>query len=338
MKQRLDWVDYAKGVGIILVVFAHNLGGQRSSGIPLPASLGAVISYAYSFHMPLFFFLSGLFATYSYRKGFAAFSQSKLRTIFYPFVIWSLILETIQVNMAAYVNHPLSGQHSPLLFLIRPVEQMWFLQALFLIYMSFALAQKLAVQPKWFFLISALLTLIVSPLIRDETVKRILFHFIFFGAGVGLQSGVNARILGAKTGPLLAVFLAALCVQLLLVFGSPSVRLFRGSDALEHVAMAFLGIASIAAVSEVFNRLQRVSWLRLIGQYSMPIFLMHTIFGSGMRIILARFLHLDNPYLHAGLELATGIGVPMLIAFLLSLRNTPWVFEWPAPGRLRVAQ
>lgn len=337
MEQRLDWVDYAKGVGIILVVFAHNLGGQYISGIPLPEGLAAVIPYAYSFHMPLFFFLSGLFATYSYRKGFLSFSQSKLRTILYPFVVWSLILGTIQVKMVAYVNHPLPGGHSPLFFLIRPVEQMWFLQALFFMYVFFALAQKLAVPPKWFFFLSAVLTLAVSPAIHDVTVKVALLNFIYFGAGVGLHSGVNARLLGAKTGPLLATFLAALCVQLFLVFGLRSVPAFYGSEALTRVAMAFLGIASISAVSEVFHRLHAVQWLRVIGQYSMPIFLMHTIFGSGTRIILVRFLHLHNPYLHAGSELAAGVSIPMLIAFLLSRRNTPWVFEWPAPRRLGVA-
>lgn len=338
MKQRLNWVDYAKGVGIILVVFAHNLGGERSSGISLPGVLAAVISYAYSFHMPLFFFLSGLFATYSYRKGFLSFSQSKLRTILYPFVVWSLILGTIQVKMAAYVNHPLPGGHSPLFFLILPVEQMWFLQALFFMYLFFALAQKLAVGPRRFFFISAVLTLIVAPLIRDETVKKILFHFIFFGAGVCLHSGVNVRLLGTKTGPMLAIFLAALCVQLFLIFGLPSVPVSYVSEAFVRVVMAFLGIASISAISEVFNRFHAMQWLRVVGQYSMPIFLMHTIFGSGTRIVLIRFLHLYNPYLHAGLELAAGVGIPMIIAFALSRRNTPWVFEWPAPRLLEATR
>ena len=338
MKQRLDWVDYAKGAGIILVVFAHNLGGQRSSGIPLPAALAGVISYAYSFHMPLFFFLSGLFAVYSYRKGFLSFSESKLRTILYPFVIWSLILGMIQVKMAAYVNHPLPSGHSPLFFLLRPVEQMWFLQALFLMYVSFALAQKLAIPPKWFFFLSAVLALIGSLFIHEETVKKILFHFVFFGAGVSLHSGVNARLLGAKTGPLLAVSSAVLCVQLVLVFGLPAAHAFRGSETLMGVVIAFIGIASISAASEVLSRLNSVQWLRVIGQYSMPIFLMHTIFGSGTRIILTRFLHLHNPYIHAGLELAAGVGIPMVIAFALSRRNTPWVFEWPAPRRLEAAR
>ncbi|MEI0739791.1 acyltransferase family protein [Paenibacillus sp. JTLBN-2024] len=48
MKKRLDWVDAAKGIGILLVVMAH---------VPIPDSLKQFI---YSFHMPLFFLLSGM--------------------------------------------------------------------------------------------------------------------------------------------------------------------------------------------------------------------------------------------------------------------------------------
>ena len=46
--KRLQWVDIAKGLGIILVVIGHSKP---------PTGVGSVIS---AFHMPLFFFLSGL--------------------------------------------------------------------------------------------------------------------------------------------------------------------------------------------------------------------------------------------------------------------------------------
>ena len=58
---RKDWVDIARGIGIILVVYGHALRGH----FPLPhrpswaSSQDAII---YSFHMPLFFVLAGLFS------------------------------------------------------------------------------------------------------------------------------------------------------------------------------------------------------------------------------------------------------------------------------------
>lgn len=46
---RIKWIDNARAIGILLVVLGHSL---------IPASIQ---TYIYSFHMPLFFFLSGLF-------------------------------------------------------------------------------------------------------------------------------------------------------------------------------------------------------------------------------------------------------------------------------------
>lgn len=44
--QRDSQLDILKGIGILLVVFAHTCKGDASG-------------YVYLFHMPLFFFLSG---------------------------------------------------------------------------------------------------------------------------------------------------------------------------------------------------------------------------------------------------------------------------------------
>lgn len=49
-------IDIAKGVGILLVVFAHTYSGILSGAI-------------YYFHMPLFFMLTGCALTYSSYKG-----------------------------------------------------------------------------------------------------------------------------------------------------------------------------------------------------------------------------------------------------------------------------
>lgn len=49
---RIEWVDMAKGMTMLLVIVAHTMSGSKSESI-----LRGLI---YSFHMPLFFILSGL--------------------------------------------------------------------------------------------------------------------------------------------------------------------------------------------------------------------------------------------------------------------------------------
>ncbi|HVX24697.1 MAG TPA: acyltransferase family protein, partial [Parafilimonas sp.] len=54
-KSRLHWVDYLKGIAILLVVYRHSLLGIQSSGIYAPAYLENANLVFFSFRMPLFF-------------------------------------------------------------------------------------------------------------------------------------------------------------------------------------------------------------------------------------------------------------------------------------------
>ena len=52
MEKRIGYIDIAKGLGIMIIVLAHNdLAGYHPT----------LHKFIYSFHIPLFFFLSGMF-------------------------------------------------------------------------------------------------------------------------------------------------------------------------------------------------------------------------------------------------------------------------------------
>lgn len=54
MNKRIDYLDIAKGLGILLVYIGHcNIGLRHDS-------YNIVFDWIYSFHMPFFFFVSGL--------------------------------------------------------------------------------------------------------------------------------------------------------------------------------------------------------------------------------------------------------------------------------------
>jgi len=104
MAQARDaWVDYAKAIGILLVVYGHVARGVHNAGIPMDAALYELVdSIIYSFHMPLFFFLSGLFFLHSLeRRGPGALTANKIDTIVYPYVLWSLIQGLTEVALYA---------------------------------------------------------------------------------------------------------------------------------------------------------------------------------------------------------------------------------------------
>ena len=93
MFSRIEWVDYAKGIGIILVVYAHLLSSGYHAGLDIKESFFFFSdSLVYSFHMPLFFLLAGLFAGQSYlKRGVKSFLVHKVQVLGYPCLIWSVI-------------------------------------------------------------------------------------------------------------------------------------------------------------------------------------------------------------------------------------------------------
>ena len=56
----MAWVDYAKGLCIVMVVMMHStLGVEQAAGAH--SFMGAVVAFAKPFRMPDFFLISGLF-------------------------------------------------------------------------------------------------------------------------------------------------------------------------------------------------------------------------------------------------------------------------------------
>ena len=77
---RLQWIDSLKGIGIMLVVFAHH---------SLPAVLD---TYIFSFHMPLFFFISGFLFDFGKYVGAAEdFVKGRFRSLIIPYFCFALL-------------------------------------------------------------------------------------------------------------------------------------------------------------------------------------------------------------------------------------------------------
>ena len=75
LKQRDIYVDIIKGWGIILVIWGHS-------------SL-FLFDEIYSFHMPLFFFLSGCF--FSVKLDFIDFIKKKFRQLITPYIFFLVL-------------------------------------------------------------------------------------------------------------------------------------------------------------------------------------------------------------------------------------------------------
>lgn len=80
-KARIEYLDVAKGIGIMLVVWAH--------------ARAPYMHYIYLFHMPFFFLISGYL--FNNRNSLRQFVLGKIKTLYLPFVVWNLAATAIRV-------------------------------------------------------------------------------------------------------------------------------------------------------------------------------------------------------------------------------------------------
>jgi fucose 4-O-acetylase-like acetyltransferase len=128
---RLAWLDCAKGLGIILVVFGHaNRSIGRTGDVEWTAGLRFVDEIIYAFHMPLFFVLAGIAVALTKRPDVGSSLRSLGWSIVAPYLIWSAAWIGVKLLVPGSANHPLST--SDLLWApVVPVEHFWFLYHLF---------------------------------------------------------------------------------------------------------------------------------------------------------------------------------------------------------------
>lgn len=124
MNRRIDVYDIAKGIGILLVVVGHNMN-----------TTVALRTYLYSFHMPLFFILSGLVMKEKSECGILAEMRGE-RKLVVNYAVYSLIYITFcfLVNFLILHNIGLSGVITSVVETITlyGISVLWFISTLLL--------------------------------------------------------------------------------------------------------------------------------------------------------------------------------------------------------------
>lgn len=133
MNQRLAYVDMMRGIAILLVVAAHLIQTNVNGGAYTKAFM-----FINSFHMPLFFAISGYIAQKVYMplegaKDLLFFIKKKAIALLIPLFVWDLIVYKLFLSSTwewpTYdsfiheINHP----------------RLWFLLTLFLIFVGYSI-------------------------------------------------------------------------------------------------------------------------------------------------------------------------------------------------------
>lgn len=285
----------------MLVIYGHALRAQVTSGNSIATWHAAVQDEViYSFHMHLFFFLAGLFVAGSIAKGSARFLRTKVTTIVYPYVLWSVVSALLGALAADATNHEMDLSQIASIW-YKPIYQYWFLYALLI-------CELIALAIRANRLIAGILALM--SIAGLSTVLPGMFgmaatYFPFFFGGIVLAPA----ILSARIDPraMMGIAIVGIVVFFISFWQGDLVKGFAG-ETIVGLLRAVLGVATVIAVSMLLQT--RALWLATIGTASMAIYVMHTIFSASLRIFLTA-AGVQAPTLSLVVCTAIGLIVPL---------------------------
>ena len=184
MNSRIKYLDVAKFIGIFCIYLGH-----------FGNSAGNAYGFVFSFHVPLFFFLSGFSETLGTELSFGKYIRKSIKTLLLPcylFAIISLGIVTIANNTPGHIipslidilkgcirNHYLAGS-------------LWFLTCLFVIKIAFYIFRKI-LRFHWLALLLCVGLYCVAELLFDPrpivnphmvyNVDSACYYIIFYALG-----------------------------------------------------------------------------------------------------------------------------------------------------------
>lgn len=309
-----DWIDQSKGIAIILVVLGHAILGFQSSS--MFTEYNHVFDYInftiYSFHMPLFFMISGYtyskFEKVKNSKEYKNLITKKALNLLIPYFVFCSIQILIKSILSGSTNQTVSIKDIVLLPII-PQEQFWFLYTLFFIFII-VVFMDIKINKK----IVILITLVLLNLVEIHmtnivfAITSVCAYAIYFYIGILIYQKSDNKILELKNKYILLINVILYIMINIFVYNTDlNVDLER----LLSLVMATLGSFIIISITRL--KLNN-KYINFIGRYSYEIFLLHTIFGSGIRIILLKIFKIQNIGIHFTLAIVFGIAIPIIIA------------------------
>lgn len=337
------WVDYAKGIAIILVLYRHVFEGIKNSGIDVSnyIFLEEWNIIFFSFRMPLFFIVSGIFVSSSFAKrGMKKFVQTKMRTILYPYFLWGIIQITLQLIFSEYVNGPVRlSTFLYLFYLPREIEQFWYLYALFNVTILYVILKYYVRLKDWHQLLLGITLFLFSAYLYQKNivvgfVSDILHYYIFIALGDAISKFIrnrsNWKLFESWRIFFLLVFPFILSQVYFLYaniqFPQTKYQHVEYFNPIVFLPIAITGCAFVINISFILQKYSIAKWLRVLGKHSLYIYVSHVIVVASLRVLLTK--EFEIYYVPALLVsgIIFGLVIPVLLYKLAIKINMPWIF------------
>jgi uncharacterized membrane protein YcfT len=275
---RIDWVDYAKGICIVMVVMMHSvLGVELAAG--QTGFMHVLVAFAKPFRMPDFFLISGLFLAVVIDRDWRTYLDRKVVHFAYFYVLWV----TIQFGFKA-PSFETGWAHVGLLYLesfIEPFGTLWFIYLLPVFFVVTKLTRRAPSLAIW---VAAALLESAHVATGWTVIDEFCSRFVYFYSGYLFADLVFALSDRARARPAWA--LAGLAAWALINGG----LVVSGFSEWPLISLA-LGLAGACAIVIFGTLLARAHWLdflRACGEHSIVIYLAFFLPMAATRTLLLR--------------------------------------------------
>ncbi len=327
---RHRWIDYLKGIAIILVVYRHSLIGIQRTHTYVPDYLTNANMIFYSFRMPLFFILSGLFITSSFAKRtLKQLITMKFETLLYPYLIWTVLQITAQILLNPFTNASRSViDYTYIFYQPRELDQFWYLPALFNVSLVYLFLKSKFNPSALVQIIIGIALYFLATYVRNiSMISDWMEFYIFFAIGDATSKFFfNERVQKILKSPWLLLGIAPLFVLIQLYYLKYPESYFQDNQVgrIEFIGISLFGCISMFILAFRMQSLNILSFLRLAGYHSLYIYVMHVFVEALTRMILMKIFMVHNPLVLVLSGIVTSVICCIMFYNLLIKNNILW--------------
>ena len=312
---RVNWLDVAKGIGILLVIAGHTI--QLGWSYPI-----------YAFHLPLFLIVSGMLIDPAKIADTKSFLLHKAKRLLIPWCIylsvsfaivlmvpsWSSAVTLRNILIDLYTLNTNFAQNSSL----------WYLPCLFLVFLYFAVLQTsrcyiltLVIVATATLLLGWLMPYLSLPTGRFPLKADSAMIGVFF-LGTGYWGNARIRKWSSRCSWLCVLLIATIAGSLCILNGFANINAYIfGRCALAYYPIAIIGAFSVLSISNLIGNSRLGGILAWFGKNSLIIFCFQSLFIRAYWLVAGEIagkhflLYGANPVLHQ-------VGAFLLVSLIIS--------------------
>lgn len=285
MKERYNELDLMKGIGIILVYLGHSFNLKGLVGNSIYSYLWNII---YSFHMPLFFLISGFLMNNGKEIQLKKYYIHKIKRILIPYFFINLIDFFPRTLFPNLVN----SKFDIMRVFFYGTKITWFIYTLFMIFMIFPFLEKYILKKDRYYLFGIILILVnyfkVFSKIEIFSINVVVGYLLYFYIGYIIRSIYKNKIINGIWNKNI-IFLMFGVIFLVFSYKSFYLNYFNS------IIFALIGILLTLNISLRIKKGNSIyDILKFIGINSLTFYLIEGFITVIYRIILYKIISIEQ--------------------------------------------